>query len=84
MLSVSLTRKVSLFQCGGQAGVSDTVASALWSLDFLPTLSKAGAVRMNLHGGPGGPYPPIAFEKNGSLQARPLYCKRKDITESRI
>ena len=58
--------------CGGQAGVSDTLAAAIWSLDFLPTLSKAGARRMNFHGGPGGPYPPIAFEK-GSLQARPLY-----------
>ena len=58
--------------CGGQAGVSDTLTSALWSLDFLPTLSKAGARRMNFHGGPGGPYPPIAFEK-GQLQARPLY-----------
>ena len=61
--------------CGGQAGVSDTLASALWSLDFLPTLSKAGAVRMNFHGGPAGPYPPIAFQKNGErdrLQASVL------------
>ena len=59
--------------CGGQAGVSDTLTSALWSLDFLPTLSKAGARRMNFHGGPGGPYPPIAFLKDNELQARPLY-----------
>jgi hypothetical protein len=59
--------------CGGQPGVSDTLSSALWSLDFLPTLSKAGARRMNFHGGPGGSYPPIAFLSDGQLQARPLY-----------
>lgn len=59
--------------CGGQPGVSDTLSSALWALDFLPTLSKAGARRMNFHGGPGGSYPPIAFLSDGQLQARPLY-----------
>ena len=59
--------------CGGQPGVSDTLTAALWSLDFLPTLSQAGSRRMNFHGGPGGSYPPIAFLKDGSLQARPLY-----------
>eukprot|EP01043_Picozoa_sp_COSAG02_P036654 COSAG02_NODE_2699_length_8207_cov_2.313518_6_plen_505_part_00 len=59
--------------CGGQPGVSDTLTSALWSLDFLSTLSKAGARRMNFHGGPGGSYPPIAFLSDGQLQARPLY-----------
>lgn len=26
--------------CGGQKGVSDTLTAALWSLDFLPTLSQ--------------------------------------------
>jgi hypothetical protein len=35
--------------------VSNTLTAALWSLDFLPTLSQAGCVRMNFHGGPGGP-----------------------------
>ena len=60
--------------CGGQKGVSDTLAAALWSLDFLPTLSKAGCHRMNFHGGPGGAYPPISFiTGSGHLQVRPLY-----------
>ena len=59
--------------CGGQPGVSDTMASALWSLDYLPRLSQGGAVRMNFHGGPGGSYPPIAFGKDGTLEVRPLF-----------
>jgi hypothetical protein len=60
--------------CGGQQGVSDTLAAALWSLDFLPTLSKAGCHRMNFHGGPRGAYPPISFlAGSGQLQVRPLY-----------
>ena len=60
--------------CGGQPGVSDSMAAALWSLDYLPRLSKGGAVRMNFHGGPGGSYPPIAFDsKTGSLEVRPLF-----------
>ena len=49
--------------CGGMPGVSDTFAAALWALDFLPTLSQAGAVGMNFHGGPSGAYPAIAYRK---------------------
>lgn len=41
--------------CGGQSGVSDTFASTLWVMDFLPSLSKVGVRSMNFHGGPGGP-----------------------------
>jgi hypothetical protein len=59
--------------CGGQPGVSDTMASALWALAYLPLLSQAGTMGMNFHGGPHGAYPPIAFEA-GVLQVRPLYC----------
>jgi hypothetical protein len=42
--------------CGGQNGVSNTFASALWAIDFLPALSKTGIRGMNFHGGPHGPY----------------------------
>ena len=58
--------------CGGMPGVSDTFAAPLWAVDFLATLSKGGVSGMNFHGGPGGSYPPIAFE-NGELQTRPLW-----------
>ena len=58
--------------CGGMPGVSDTFAAPLWAVDFLATLSKGGVSGMNFHGGPGGSYPPIAFD-NGVLQTRPLW-----------
>eukprot|EP01046_Picozoa_sp_COSAG06_P005821 COSAG06_NODE_263_length_18879_cov_71.911555_22_plen_40_part_00 len=32
--------------------MSDVFVSALWALDWLPEISKAGAVRQNFHGGP--------------------------------
>ena len=42
----------SIRQKGGWANVSDVFISALWVLDWLPQISKAGAVRQNFHGGP--------------------------------
>jgi hypothetical protein len=59
--------------CGGFAGVSDTFASALWALDFLPSLSKRGVERFNFHGGPSVLYTPIGFGVDGALQVRPLW-----------
>ena len=41
---------------GGWANASDVFVSALWALDWLPEISKAGAVRQNFHGGPDGWY----------------------------
>ena len=59
---------------GGWHGMSDTVASALWAVDWLPEISKRGAVRENLHGGPGGFYPPIAVDAaTGLVDVRPMY-----------
>lgn len=43
---------VSIRRKGGWANVSDVFVSALWVLDWLPQISKAGAVRQNFHGGP--------------------------------
>lgn len=36
--------------CGGMPNVSDTFGAALWSLDFLPEVAKAGTIGMNFHG----------------------------------
>lgn len=54
--------------CGGISGVSDTFASALWVLDFLPQLSKAGVRMVNFHGGTDVVYTPIGFGSDGALQ----------------
>lgn len=54
-------------------GVSDTFVATLWVLDWLPEISKTGAVSQNFHGGPSGTYPPIAFSKDGEIEIRPLY-----------
>jgi hypothetical protein len=43
--------EVNSCSCGGCPNVSDTFAAALWALDFLSELSKAG-VQVNFHGGP--------------------------------
>lgn len=61
--------------CGGMPGVSDTMTSALWALDFLPGVSKAGGQAMNFHGGPEGPYAAIAFNSSapGVPTVRPLF-----------
>ena len=42
--------------CGGQRGVSDTLAATLWALAYLPRLSQAGVEGMNFHGGPNGEF----------------------------
>lgn len=38
--------------CGGQKGVSDAFASALWSIDALFTFASYGVTRWNFHGCP--------------------------------
>lgn len=43
-------------------------------VDFLPAMARIGVAGMNLHGGPHGAYPPIAFDPTtGAMQLRPLY-----------
>jgi hypothetical protein len=36
--------------CGGTAGISDTLASALWTVGFLPQVMSLGAAGVNMHG----------------------------------
>jgi hypothetical protein len=56
--------------CGGYAGVSDTFAAALWSIDTMFELARVGASGVNFHTFPGAKYEPFAFtDKNGSWSA---------------
>lgn len=46
---------------GGKAGVSDTEAAALWSLDYLDGVAAHGGAGVNFHGGGGAAYTPIVY-----------------------
>ena len=58
---------------GGKPGVSDTVASALWSGDYMLQVAQAGYLGVNLHGGGDGLYTPIAGSLEEGFTARPVY-----------
>jgi hypothetical protein len=66
---VSETNSVSR---GGQTGVSDVFASALWGLDFMWMVAEEGAEGINFHGGSVSKYAPIV-SNNGEPTPRPLY-----------
>jgi hypothetical protein len=57
---------------GGQPGISDTFASALWAIDAMLTLASAGWIGVNFHTN-GAVYSPIRRETDGSFQPQPLY-----------
>jgi hypothetical protein len=58
---------------GGQAGVSDVFASALWGVDYMFTLAGNSGTGVNFHGGGTGNYTPIAVSSAGVVTPRPLY-----------
>lgn len=58
---------------GGKPLVSDTVASALWSGDYMLQVAQAGYIGVNLHGGGNGLYTPIAGDTPQGFTARPVY-----------
>jgi hypothetical protein len=58
---------------GGKPGVSDTFASALWSVDLMYQLASAGGMGINFHGGGYGWYTPIAGTQENGFLARPIY-----------
>jgi hypothetical protein len=63
---------------GGQPGVSDAYASALWCADFMLRLAKGGHAGVHLHGGGDGTYTPIAGDaQTGTLTPRPLFYGMK-------
>ncbi len=47
--------EMNAVSCGGETGVSNTFASALWSLDALFELARVGVDGVNIHTRPGSP-----------------------------
>jgi hypothetical protein len=63
---------------GGKPGVSDTMAAALWGLDFLFTLANFNAAGVNMETGVNhlgflSWYSPIGLDASESYRATPLY-----------
>jgi hypothetical protein len=62
---------------GGQPGVSDTLASALWVADMMLDFGSLGCAGVNLHGGSNGFYTPIAGGLATGFERRPEYFGMK-------
>jgi hypothetical protein len=58
---------------GGEPGVSDTLASALWVVDMMLAFAAGGCAGVNLHGGGNGYYTPIAGSIADGFARRPEY-----------
>ena len=58
---------------GGQPGLSDTLASALWVADMMLNFASLGCAGVNLHGGGNGFYTPIAGTLAEGFTRRPEY-----------
>lgn len=58
---------------GGQPGVSDTLASALWAADVMLQFAAAGSAGVNFHGGGNGYYTPIAGSVEAGFKRRPEF-----------
>jgi hypothetical protein len=58
---------------GGQSGLSDTLASALWIADMMLDFASLGCAGVNLHGGGNGFYTPIAGSLAAGFERRPEY-----------
>jgi hypothetical protein len=58
---------------GGEPGVSDTLASALWAADMMLDFASLGCSGVNLHGGGNGYYTPIAGSLAAGFTRRPEY-----------
>lgn len=60
--------------CGGLLGLTDTMASALWALDYMFVMATNNVTRLNFHGGRNAPY--SWFWVNETTQepsVKPLY-----------
>jgi hypothetical protein len=62
---------------GGQPGVSDSFASALWGADYMLTLAQGGHAGINMHGGGEGFYSPITGDRSKGFTRQPLYYGMK-------
>lgn len=58
---------------GGQAGVSDVFASALWCADVMLHFASLGFSGVNMHGGGNGIYSPIVGSPSSGFSKRPEY-----------
>ena len=58
---------------GGQPGVSDTLAGALWVVDVMLDFARMGSAGVNLHGGGNGYYTPIAGSLAAGFVRRPEF-----------
>jgi hypothetical protein len=70
--------EVNSFSGGGRPGVSDTMASALWALDYMFTLASNGCSGVNMetgvnHRGFISSYSPIGDDEQGHYSAKPEY-----------
>ena len=70
--------EVNSFSGGGKAGVSDTLASALWVLDYMFTLAASGCSGVNMETGVNqlgfiSFYSPIGDDEQGHYSAKPEY-----------
>lgn len=62
---------------GGEPGVSNTLASALWVVDAMLRFASVGCAGVNLHGGGNGYYTPIAGSLAGGFTRRPEFFGMK-------
>jgi hypothetical protein len=70
--------EVNSFSGGGRPGVSDTMAAALWVLDYMFTLASNGCSGVNMETGVNqlgfiSSYSPIGDDEQGHYEARPEY-----------
>ncbi len=70
--------EVNSFSGGGRPGVSDTMAGALWVLDYMFTLAANGCVGVNMETGVNhldfiSSYSPIGDDEHGHYSAKPEY-----------
>ncbi len=70
--------EVNSFSGGGRPGVSDTMAAALWALDYMFTLAANGCSGVNMETGVNqlgfiSPYSPVGDDEHGLYSARPEY-----------
>jgi hypothetical protein len=70
--------EVNSFSGGGRPGVSNTLAAALWALDYLFTLACKGCSGVNMETGVNqhnfiSSYSPIGDDEQGHYEAKPEY-----------
>jgi hypothetical protein len=70
--------EVNSFSGGGRPGVSDTMAGALWALDYMFTLASNGCSGVNMETGVNhrdfiSSYSPIGDDEQGHYSAKPEY-----------